>query len=502
MAVNKASKEVPLKFFLAFAILASRVFAADYTGYIGDEFPYLVTAITTDSAGNTYITGSRNGVLEPNSVVTGIILIGFPNSAPPPSPPPPDVFVTKLDPSGNIVFTTTISGKGSDQANTIALDPAGNIYIAGNTTSANFPLRDPLQAGASLGFTGFIVKLSPDGSTIYSTYFGGTLGPSSVNALAVDAKGSLYVTGYTYASDFPTTPGLPAGPVSYQGPAYVTGAFFAKIAEAGDQVLYAGLIAGQPLPCTTIYEACGSNTFGVAIAVDASGSAYVAGNANTGGLMGTTGSLLAQGVGAFVAKVNTNGIALSYLTFLSATTYPSIPASAVDPAGDVYMTGSTTDPQFPATPNSFQSVFAGPAGSTDAFVAKLKPAGSGMVWATYLGGEAADAGQSLAVDAPGDVWVAGTTLSSTFPNANGWTVGGDFLVEVNSAGSALSYSALFPSGSAAQAVALDTGARVHVAGQNGLVSTITPAQPFATRIFGIVNAARADLSPAAFLRAN
>lgn len=132
---------------LAFAILASSVFAADYTSYIGDEFPYLVTAITTDSAGNTYITGSRNGVMEPNSAVTGIV-IGFANSAPPPSPPPPDVFVTKLDLSGNIVFTTTISGKGSDQANAIALDPSGNIYIAGTTTSANFPLRDPLQASA------------------------------------------------------------------------------------------------------------------------------------------------------------------------------------------------------------------------------------------------------------------------------------------------------------------------------------------------------------------
>lgn len=496
-----------------FAALALRLFATDYTTYIGDEFPYKVTAVATDSAGNTYITGSRNGISGPVTavLVTSPVIVTEPAAA------PSDIFVTKLDPSGNILFTTTISGKGSDQANAVALDPSGNIYIAGSTTSANFPLRGALQDVASPSGTGFIVKLSPDGGTVfYSTYFGGTLGASSVTALAVDASSNLYVTGYTYASDFPTTPGLPAGNVHFNGVPNYSGAFFAKLAPAGNQILYAGLIAGQTLACAGgggstcfLYS---RNTSGAGIGVDASGNAYIAGNTNTVDVAGTTGTLLAQGIGAFVAKVNANGTALVYLTFLSAADYgvspfplnpaTSVAAIAVDAAGDAYLTGSTSDPHFPATPNSFQPVFAGPLASTtfgpapptDAFVAKLKPDGSGMVWATYLGGESADAGQALTIDGLGNVWVSGTTSSSTFPNANGWTQGGDFLVEVNSTGSKLPYSAEFPSGSSAQAVALDPSGTVHVSGSTGLVSTITPAQPFASRIFGIDNAAGGSLS--------
>jgi uncharacterized protein (TIGR03437 family) len=497
--------------------LASSAFGADYTTYIGDEFPYRVAAITTDSAGNTYVTGSRNGALGVPTANFAVLLPA--NSTPPPSPPPPDVFLTKLDPAGNIVFTTTISGKGSDQANAIALDPSGNIYIAGTTSSANFPLRDALQTEASPSGTGFIVKLSPDGGTVfYSTFFGGTLGPSSVNALAVDAKGNLYVTGYTYyvtgytyASDFPTTAGLPAGHVGFYTVPITSGAFFAKIASAGTQILYAGLIAGQNLACPggggSSCFLSSRSTVGAGIAVDASGNAYIAGNTNTIDLMGTTGTLLAQGTGAFVTKVNASGTALAYLTFLGATSYgaisvPSSPANAVlaiaaDSAGNAYLTGSTSDPRFPATANSYQPVYAGPAtppplGSAppaDAFVAKLKPDGSGMVWATYLGGPSADAGQSLAVDSSGNVWVTGTTSSLTFPNADGWTPGGDFLVEVDSTGSALSYSAEFPSGSTAQAVALVASGSVQVAGQGGLVSTIRTVLPPVARIFGIVNAA-------------
>ena len=154
---------------------------------------------------------------------------------------------------------------------------------------------------------------------------------------------------------------------------------------------------------------------------------------------------------------------------------------SADSAGNVYLAGNTGDPKFPVTAGAYQTAFAGgpvstfgvPA-NTDGFLAKLKPDGSGLVWATYLGGSGNDAVIAIAVDPAGNVWVAGDTASPTFPNAQGWTQGGDFLVEFNSMGTALSYSALYPAGTVEQSVALDPSGLVHVAGMNGFVRPLLP----------------------------
>ena len=125
-----------------------------------------------------------------------------------------EAVVMKLDPSGKIVLFTILSGKGNDAANGLAVDAAGNIYVAGSTSSPDFPLHNAFQSTPG---PGFLVKLSADGSQLlYSTYF-----PEAINALAVDAAGNVYVTGTTYLTSFPVTPGLPAGSVSLT-PAAIT----------------------------------------------------------------------------------------------------------------------------------------------------------------------------------------------------------------------------------------------------------------------------------------
>jgi uncharacterized protein (TIGR03437 family) len=191
------------------------------------------------------------------------------------------------------------------------------------------------------------------------------------------------------------------------------------------------------------------------------------------------------------------------LTFLGpyagvVSLYPleSIIATAitVDASGNAYLTGFTNDPEFPATAGAFQTTLGGNNSSgeysADAFVAKLNPTGTAMVWATYLGGPQADQGNSVSIDPTGNVWLAGATAGG-FPSASpGITTGpGDFLAELKADGSALTYSAIFASGSVGQAVAVDRSGLIHVAGRNGLVSTITPLQPLAPRILGIVNSA-------------
>ena len=218
------------------AVCASATFGADFTTYIRDQNQYSVAAITTDPAGSTYVTGSRD----------------IPSVS---SAPSTDVFVTKLDAAGKVVFTTTFGGKGADIGNAIAVDPSGNIWVGGATSSENFPLHDASQTALGSGFpeeSGFLVELAPDGTVIYSSYFGGLLGGSSVNGIAIDLGGNLYLTGTTDASDFPATPGLPAGPgtVASDGITPVSGAFVTKLDATSLHVAYSALIVGTAVDCS------------------------------------------------------------------------------------------------------------------------------------------------------------------------------------------------------------------------------------------------------------
>jgi uncharacterized protein (TIGR03437 family) len=470
--------------------------ASDYATYIGDAYAYTVNAIAVDSSGNTYATGYRS-----------VVISAAGNTA-------NDVFMTKIDPTGNVKLLATLSGKGSDQGNGIAVDGAGNIYVVGMTSSPDFPLFNPLQTVIGQGpfaGTGFIAKLRPDGSIVYSTYIGGANGASALNAVAVDAQGNAYVTGETFASDYPHTTGLPnalaSGSIGGIGVA-----FFAKISPAGDKILYAGGIAGEGHACGT-GSTCFTSilvTSGSAIALDPAGSAYIAGNTNGVGLSTTPGALNSTGIGAFVIKVNAAGTALGYSTLLGSANnlppgggaYPSsapgniVNGIAVDALGDAYITGSTNDPNFPATAGAFQSQpnFTYPGSSagfmpeTDAFVAKLNPSGTAMVWASFLGA-GGTAATRIALDASGNVWVTGTAPSSNFPVTSGVAAGGEFVTEFNAAGSTLLYSTMLPKGTAQSGLAMDANGVLHLAGASGLVSTFTPGQSTAARLFGVANAA-------------
>jgi uncharacterized protein (TIGR03437 family) len=457
---------------------ATTAFAGGFTTYIGVSYPYAVSALTTDNASNTYIVGSR--------ALTSSV---------------GDVFVTKLDPTGAILFTDVFGGNGNATGNAIALDPSGNIYIAGTTTANDFALSKPLQTQSSSFGTGFIMKLSNDGTTIlYSTYFGGTLGRSSISSLTTDAKGNLYLTGSSAASDFPQNSGMPKTTLRF-GLAGISGAIVAEISAAGDKILYSGAIAGTVLACLNpdpdCFDLMPRSTAGVGIALDAAGNAYIAGNTDTYDLPVTSGAFSSKGLGAFAAKIAPGGTGLGYLTYLDPNTQlsevadveASVNAIAVDASGNAYLAGSTNDPGFPATPGSFQPTFGNaqnpPTAISPAFLAKLNPSGTAMVWASFLGGSGNANARTVAIDSSQNVWATGMTTSPNFPSSQG--TGGDFLVEANSSGSSLLYSSRFPNGTVSQALAIDPTGSVHVAGLTGIVSLIVPgAKP--TIILGIQNA--------------
>lgn len=464
-----------LTFCLAAALAAP---AAEFSTFIGDTSDYHVARIQADSAGNTYIAGSRSA--------DGAAA---------------EAFLMKLDPSGKITAFTTLSGKGTDTVNDLAIDASGNLYIAGATTSVNLPLRAAFQAAPG---PGFIARFSPDlTQLLYSTYF-----PAAVRAVAVDSSGGMYVTGGTNLPTFPVTKGLPAGIVTpITNVSSASGAFITKLSAAGDRIVYSALIVGTDKPCGCCSSCFLSSrsTIGTAIAVDPAGNAYVAGNTDTSDIPTTPGVLLGTGTGAFVAKVNAAGTALVYLTYIGNTNYPFSPntnpantatAIAADSAGNAYVAGATFDPRFPSTQGVYQNTYDGsepasgnPFAPADAFAAKLNPTGTAMVWASYLGGKAADAANAIALDPSGNVWIAGATASADFPNAQGWSTGGDFVAAFNAAGAKLPYAARYPTGAASQSIACDSVGAIHFAGPSGLVSTLIPPGPPLMRIFGVANSA-------------
>ena len=273
-----------------------------------------------------------------------------------------------------------------------------------------------------------MVKLNPAGSGLaYSTFLGGNDYDAGL-AIAVDGAGNAYVTGWTYSGNFPTTPG--AFDPSHN--AY-TDAFVVKLNPAGSELAYATFLGG------------GSMEDGNAIAVDGAGSAYVTGSTGSSDFPTTPGafdpSLNIHG-DAFVVKLNPAGSGLAYATFLGGNDADQGYGIAVDGAGSAYVTGFTNSGDFPTTPGAFDPSHNA---YTDAFVVKLNPAGSGLAYATFLGGGSGDEGHAIAVDGAGSAHVTGRTDSSNFPITLGafdTSHNGNldaFVIKLNPTGSELAY---------------------------------------------------------------
>jgi uncharacterized protein (TIGR03437 family) len=431
-----------MRLLISFAILFSTGYGADFTTYVGGPTQnfYLATvdALAIDPAGNTYVTG-----------------IGG--------------FVTKLDPTGNIIFTSTFSQGNAypyESAvvveSAIAVDPAGNIWVGG---------------------TGFLGKMAPDGTDLYSSSFAGLLGQSGVTGIATDQVGNVYITGWTDASDYPTTPGLPASPVNGSYPNPIYGLFATKLDSTGQKILYSTVIAAGSCPSCF---AGASKTVGAGIAVDGAGNALVAGSGspNTDNLPAVTG---ASDSGAFVFKINAAGNAVVYFSYLGPTDvaqsiYLGTGPIATDASGNAYLAGYTYRGDFVAPSGTYEQAY------PEAFAMKVDPTGA-TVWDTLLGRQSKQntAPPAISLDSSDNVWLTGTIGTTS-------AVGPSFVAEMSADGSAVPFLAKFPLAAAGQDIAVDPSGVVHFAGPLGLVSTITEGQPLAPRALSIVNAASGQLS--------
>ena len=318
-------------------------------------------------------------------------------------------FVMKLNPTGSaLTYSTYLGGSGDDRATSIDIDAEGNVYVAGATSSLDFPVKNAIQESHGGGepfypFDAFVAKLNAAGTEIvYATYLGGSEFDGA-RGVAVDDTGNAYLAGATDSPDFPTTPGAfqPDGPEvdeNYE-------AFVVKLDADGSALLYSTLLGGE------------SDDWGFSLAVDNEGNAHVT------GITGSTdfpllnaiqpgfGSDDLLGFDAFVTKLNADGSELLYSTYLGGAGIEIGYGIAVDSDGNTYVVGETDSTDFP----TMGALQAANAGLSDGFVVKLGPMGSTADYSTYLGGSDYDSLQAVALNGSHDVYVTGLSLSIDSP---------------------------------------------------------------------------------------
>jgi len=469
-----------------------------YSTFLGGSQDSRGLSIAVDSAGSAYVTGYTKSSDFPTTAGAYAPTIRSADW---------DAFVMKLNPSGTgLVYATFLGGRGRDRAFGIAIDAEGNATVTGYTNSSDFPTTPGAFRTTFTSATNeaFIARLSADGtSLLYSTFLGGTVDDRAY-ALTLDAAGNAYVTGRTRSADFPITPGA-------FGPTFRTTAcrlsvcghgFISKLSADGRRLLYSSFLGGS------------QSDRGLAVAVDAAGSAYVTGFTDSADFpvtAGAAGTVFHGGTcgsspctDAFVAKVDSAGTSLVYSTFLGGSRGEQAHDIAIDSQGTAYVTGDTNSTDFPVTAGAFETQYRGLAGVDHAFVVHLDAAGGRLLYSTFLGGSTADRGSGLRVGPAGNAFIVGRTNSSDFPTTSGAydTVfkGGAtndvFVSELDASGSALLYSTFLGGASDdwGNAVTLDAQANVYVTGHTSSSTFPTTPGAFRTGYAGFAQAFVAKLS--------
>ena len=309
-----------------------------------------------------------------------------------------DAFVLKLTPDGSqIVYSKFLRGSGFDMANAVAVDAAGAVYVAGHTTSADFPVVQPLQSNLRGSSDMWVAKLDASGSVVYSTYYGGSSFENG-DALALGPGGEVYISGGTGSNDLPGVNGVQR----VFGGGFGDG-FVAKISSDGATIQFATYLGGT----------AGDELSRVAVGGD--GHVYVSGYTSSQDFP-TTAALQPQFGGGFsdgvVAQLSPDGTRLIFSSYLGGVDRDAVTALTVDAEGAIYLAGGTSSYNFPTRnavkPNNYTSY-------PDAFVTKIQPAGTALVFSTFFGGQTHDTALDLSVDATGQIHFVGQTESYDFP---------------------------------------------------------------------------------------
>ena len=442
-----------------------------YSTFLGGSGTDEATGIAIDSTGSAYVAGFTTSTNFPTT--PGAFQPTYNGGT-------EDGFITKLNSTGSaLVYSTYLGGSGADTINAIAVDTSGSAYVTGFTQSANFPTTPgAFQTTPTTNVVAFVTKLNPTGSApLYSTRLGGTGGEQGFG-ITVDAAGDAFVTGFTGSLNFPTTPGAFDTSYNQGGDAFVT-----KLNPLGTApLLYSTYLGGSGLDQ------------GLAITIDATGSAYVTGSTGSMNFPTTAGAFdttFNGGFDVFVTKLNTAGSApLVYSTYLGGSGTEFGRGIALDSSLNAYVTGSTDSSSFPTTLGASDTSYNG---GTDAFITKVNPLGTApLVYSTFLGGSSYDEGRGIAVDLSGDAYVTGYTLSTNFPTTPGaynTSSNGSydvFLTKANPLGSGLLYSTYLGGSSLdiGLAIIIDATGSAYLAGFTGSSNYPTTPGAFDTSYNG------------------
>ncbi|MDW8301372.1 MAG: SBBP repeat-containing protein [Bacteroidia bacterium] len=395
-----------------------------YSTYIGGSNWEQGYSIAVDGSGCAYITGYTNSTNY--DITPGAFQTTFGGTF--------DVFVTKLNPSGNgLVYSTYIGGSSDDWGRSIAVDGSGNAYITGYTQSTNYDVTPGAFQTIHDGglYDIFVTKLNSTGTGLsYSTYIGGREDDIAYS-IAIDSGNNAYITGYTASNNYDVTPG--AFQTTNEG---IYDVFVTKINSSGTGLDYSTYLGG------ILFD------YGYGIDVDNMGCAYITGCTKSSDYDVTVEAFqVVYGGGdydVFVTKLNSTGSTLVYSTYIGGNNADYGMDIAVDDTNDcVYVAGITYSSDYDVTTSAFQTTIQG---LSDAFVTKLNLSVNGLDYSTYIGGSNDDGASAVAIDASGHAYIVGTTQSFDYDITTGafqttHAANDDvFVTQLNPSGNSLVYS--------------------------------------------------------------
>lgn len=428
-----------------------------FSTYIPGSYTDIANSIFLDKEGYIYLTGETNSSTFPiKNAVQSKRGGGW-----------SDIFITKLNKDANeIIFSTYFGGSDTENGYEIKVDGEGYIYVTGNTSSADFPIKNAFQTNFMGGILGdaFILKLSPAGNEIiFSTYFGGSDSEIS-EGIAIDVDGDIVIAGQTTSKNLPLKN---AYQTEIGSGTFPRDAFVAKFNKSGSNLVFSTYFGGQSMMGDAARD----------VTVDLGKNIYITGYTTStdfpviDGFQKDYNGGTGQG-DAFIAKFNPNGIPL-YSTFFGGTQDDEGKSIVVDDDNNIYLTGATNSADFPEKNgiHNRMGIF-----DYDVFISKMAASGEDLYFSTYLGGSDVDEGRDITIDNDNNIYVTGYTVSPNFrvvDAAYGYNAGiyppyreDAFITKLKNDGSAFEFSTFFGGNEddAGNSVAVDAFKNVYITG--------------------------------------